>query len=73
MHDSSDVDWRSHGLPDLPVVGTPPFARLSLHLTSLSQLAYSSNPENFRGRHIPQGLVIAPVVVVADEGYDSRL
>ena len=32
-----------------------------------------SSPEDARRRHFAQGLVVAPVVVVADEGDDGRL
>ena len=46
---------------------------LNLHLPYPSQHVFSPAPEDVRGRHVAQGLVIAPVIVVADEGHDSCL
>ena len=44
------------------------FDCLSLHLPSPSQYVFTHAPQHVRECHVPQGLVIAPVVVVADEG-----
>ena len=50
-----------------------PFDGLGLHILPESQYVFSPALEDIRGRHVPQGLVIAPAVVVADEGHDGHL
>ena len=67
------VGWRSGELPEGPVVASSPFDCLGLHLPSPAQYVFSPAPQHVRGRHVAQGLVVTPVVVVADEGHDGRL
>ena len=67
------VGWRSGELPEGPVVASSPFDCLSLHLPSPAQYVFTPAPQHVGGRHVAQGLVITPVVVVADEGHDGRL
>ena len=60
------VGWRSGELPEGPVMASSPFDCLGLHLPSPAQYVFSPAPQHVGGRHVAQGLVVTPVVVVAD-------
>ena len=64
---------RYGNLPEDHVVLSSQFDCLNLHLPSPSQNVFSPAPQDVSRRHISQSFVIAPVVVVADEGHDGRL
>ena len=64
----SGTGLRCGELPEGPVVLSSLFDCLSLHLPSPSQYVFTPAPQHVRGCDVSQGLVVAPVVVVADEG-----
>ena len=63
--ETSWLGWKAGEFPEGPVVLSPPFDCLSLHLPPLSLYIFSPSSEHVRRIHFPQRLVIAPVAVVA--------
>ena len=71
--DDAVEDGRNSRLPEGFVVASTVIYSLELNLPSPLQYLFSPAPQDVRRRDVSQGLVIAPVVVLADEGGYSRL